>query len=168
MLCSCFSVDDRDVCQFVENHPLLLRIIKEEMVVQIAIVKVSGQYLTPTQRRKVVFRTYTRLTHGFLGCDVRRHPIQCTMDTVRGFWVSLSGSRAGYHKTAATVGDSSDNDKGNRDVKNKGKDFSENDKYNRAVKRTRARTPQRMIKIIGLSITRARSQQQGARQRRTR
>jgi hypothetical protein len=55
MLCSCFSVDDHDVCQSVEN-PLLLCTIKEEIDVQVTISKASGQDPT-TQRRTVIFCT---------------------------------------------------------------------------------------------------------------
>jgi hypothetical protein len=44
------------------------------------------------------------------------------------------GSHIGYHETAANGGYSSENDKENRAVKNKGKDSLENDKENRAVK----------------------------------
>jgi hypothetical protein len=61
MLCSCFSVVDRDVCQVVEN-PLLLRTTKEEVGVQVVIVKAIGQDLTPTQRRKFTFCPYKMLT----------------------------------------------------------------------------------------------------------
>jgi hypothetical protein len=88
MFYSCFTVDDRNMCQFVEN-PLLFCTLKEEVGVQVTKVKAISQYMTPTPRRKVAFRTCTRLTHGFLGCSVRRHPSQCTMDTVNGVWVSL-------------------------------------------------------------------------------
>jgi hypothetical protein len=59
------------MCQFVEN-PLTLRTIKEEVGVQVAIVKANGQYLTHSQRRKVVSRTYSRVTHGFLRHGARR------------------------------------------------------------------------------------------------
>jgi hypothetical protein len=103
MLCSCFTVEDCDFCQFIQNL-LLLRTIKEEVDVQVSIANTSGQDLTPTQCRKVAFRTNTRLTHGFLGCVVHCHPSQCTLDTVCGVWVSLSGSHIGYHETAAVVG----------------------------------------------------------------
>jgi hypothetical protein len=47
MLCSCFSVDDRAVRQFIEN-PLWLRTIKEEVGVQVAVLKAGGQDLIPT------------------------------------------------------------------------------------------------------------------------
>jgi hypothetical protein len=108
MLCSCVIVEDRDVCQFVEN-PLLLRKIKEEVGIQVAVAKAIGQYLTPYQRMKVASRTYSRVCHGFIGHGVCWQPSQCTMDTVRGVWVSPSGSYVGFHETAAAVGDNKEN-----------------------------------------------------------
>jgi hypothetical protein len=36
MLCSCLIVEDRDVCQFVENH-ILFRKIKEEVGIQVTV-----------------------------------------------------------------------------------------------------------------------------------
>jgi hypothetical protein len=92
-----------------------------------AILKAIGQYLTHSQLRKVVFCTYSRVTHDFLGCDVHRQPSQCTMDTVCGIWVSSQGSYAGFHETAAAFGDSSEKD---RVANNKGKDSLYNDKEN--------------------------------------
>jgi hypothetical protein len=55
------------------------------------------------------------------------------MDTVRGIWLSSSGSYVGYHETAAAVGDSSEK---YRVVKNKANDSSENEKENRDVDNT--------------------------------
>jgi hypothetical protein len=54
MLCSCFTVEDRDVCKFIEN-PLLVCTIKEEVGVKVSIAKASIQDLTPTQRSKADF-----------------------------------------------------------------------------------------------------------------
>jgi hypothetical protein len=120
MLCSYATVEDRDVCKFVEN-PLLLRTLKEEVGIQVAVAKSNGQDITPYQRRKVAFRTYSRICHGFLGRGVRQKPRQCTMDSVRGVWVSPSGSYAGLHERAAAVGDNKDNDEDNDRQKKKNK-----------------------------------------------
>jgi hypothetical protein len=94
------------MCEFVEN-PLILRTMKEEMGLQVAMAKASGLDLTPSQRRKVESHTQSRMTHGFIGDGVHRQPSQCTMDTVRGMRVSSSGSYVGFHDTAAGGGDSS-------------------------------------------------------------